>query len=174
MLMSKAAYAKHRGVSRQTVYDWIAKGDVVMSGSKIDVVATERQQQNVDEAKSENATAGMWPHRTLEMTWSKFWEAVKANDGKKPAPETDEEIQKRVVDAADELGVDVHFLDNGGICLDDCDADYYFEKYDLRQNAELAVMALRRELLYTSTLFPDEMSDWSPAGLEALSEWAKA
>ncbi|ORJ65052.1 DNA-binding protein, partial [Escherichia coli] len=30
MLMSKAEYAKHKGVSRQTVYDWIDKGEVVM------------------------------------------------------------------------------------------------------------------------------------------------
>ncbi|STK43680.1 Uncharacterised protein [Escherichia coli] len=34
MLMSKAEYAKHKGVSRQTVYDWIEKGEVVMSGKK--------------------------------------------------------------------------------------------------------------------------------------------
>ncbi len=34
MLMSKAEYAKHKGVSRQTVYDWIDKGEVVMSGKK--------------------------------------------------------------------------------------------------------------------------------------------
>lgn len=41
MLMSKAGYARHRNVSRQTVYDWVAKGEVVMSGNKIDVEATE-------------------------------------------------------------------------------------------------------------------------------------
>nr|HCM5757256.1 hypothetical protein [Klebsiella quasipneumoniae] len=45
MLMSKAEYARHRGVSRQTVYDWVVKGEVVLSGTKIDVDATERQQQ---------------------------------------------------------------------------------------------------------------------------------
>lgn len=43
MLMSKAEYAKHKGVSRQTVYDWIDKGEVVMSGKKIDVEATEQR-----------------------------------------------------------------------------------------------------------------------------------
>lgn len=32
-------------VSRQTVYDWIERGEIVMSGSKIDVAATERQPQ---------------------------------------------------------------------------------------------------------------------------------
>jgi predicted site-specific integrase-resolvase len=41
MLMSKAEYARHRGVSRQTVYDWIKKGELVMVGSKIDVEASE-------------------------------------------------------------------------------------------------------------------------------------
>lgn len=40
MLMSKAAYARHCNVSRQTVYGWVAKGEVVMSSSKIDVEAT--------------------------------------------------------------------------------------------------------------------------------------
>lgn len=35
MLMSKAEYAKYKGVSRQTVYDWIEKGEVVMSGKKL-------------------------------------------------------------------------------------------------------------------------------------------
>lgn len=44
MLLSKAASARHCGVSRQTVYDWVAKGEVVMSGSKIDVEATEQMQ----------------------------------------------------------------------------------------------------------------------------------
>lgn len=44
MLMSKAEYAKHRGVSHQTVYDWIERGEVVMSWNKIDVSATEQRQ----------------------------------------------------------------------------------------------------------------------------------
>ena len=35
MLMSKAEYAKYKGVSRQTVYDWIEKGEVIMSGKKM-------------------------------------------------------------------------------------------------------------------------------------------
>lgn len=96
MLMSKAAYAKHCGVSRQTVYDWIAKGEVVMSGSKIDVEATERQQQNVDGTQSENTTVDRWPHRTLEMTWAAVWASIKANDGKSPAPATDADVELRV------------------------------------------------------------------------------
>ncbi len=37
MLMSKAEYAKYKGVSRQTVYDWIEKGEVIMSGKNVSV-----------------------------------------------------------------------------------------------------------------------------------------
>lgn len=31
--------------SRQTVYDWVAKGEVVMSGNKIDAAATESRKK---------------------------------------------------------------------------------------------------------------------------------
>ncbi|MDK9605828.1 hypothetical protein [Lelliottia wanjuensis] len=41
MLITKAAYAWHKGVSRQTVYHWIKKGELVLVGAKIDVSATE-------------------------------------------------------------------------------------------------------------------------------------
>lgn len=37
MLLSKSAYARHMGVSRQTVYGWIARGEIVISGDKVDV-----------------------------------------------------------------------------------------------------------------------------------------
>ncbi len=67
MLMSKSAYAKHRGVSRQAVYDWIEKGEIVMSGSKIDVAATERQQQPPKDVAE--TAADPRANRTLEMTW---------------------------------------------------------------------------------------------------------
>jgi hypothetical protein len=37
MLMTKAAYARYKGVSRQTVCDWIARGELVLLvGGKID------------------------------------------------------------------------------------------------------------------------------------------
>ncbi len=58
MLMSKAEYAKHKGVSRQTVYDWIEKGEVVMSGKKIDVEATE--QRNSPPAQGKDTVSEMW------------------------------------------------------------------------------------------------------------------
>ena len=69
----------HRGVSRQTVYDWVAKGEVVLSGNKIDVEATERKMQNEQKGRGEHVP------RKLEMT-GQCWEAVKALDGKAPEP----------------------------------------------------------------------------------------
>jgi hypothetical protein len=44
MLMTKAAYARHKGVSRQTVYNQIKKRACAV-GAKIDVSATEQKQQ---------------------------------------------------------------------------------------------------------------------------------
>jgi transposase len=41
MLFVKSAYARHMGVSRQTVYGWIARGEIVLSGDKVDVEATQ-------------------------------------------------------------------------------------------------------------------------------------
>ncbi len=46
MLLSKSAYARHMGVSRQTVYGWIARGEIVLSGDKVDVEATQAKQNS--------------------------------------------------------------------------------------------------------------------------------
>ncbi len=116
----------------------------------------------------------MWPERTLEMTWGEFWKAVKARDGKIPAPVTDDDIQQRVQDAAGELGWEVHFLDDGAICLEDDEGQHYFEKYNLRGNARLAIRMLRCELCYVAGDYPDELESWSEAGLNALAEWEKS
>ncbi|MDX6038907.1 hypothetical protein [Scandinavium lactucae] len=43
MLMTKAAYARHKGVSRQTVYEWIAREELVLVGGKIDAGATDQK-----------------------------------------------------------------------------------------------------------------------------------
>ena len=171
MLMSKAEYAKHKGVSRQTVYDWIEKGEVVMSGKKIDVEATERR--NSLPTQEKNTVSQLWPERTLEMTWGEFWKAVKARDGKVPAPVTDDDIQQCVRDAARELNWEVQFLDDGGIWMDDGDVEHYFQQYDLWQNARLAIRMLRWEVCYVADACPDELDNWSEAGLNALAEWEK-
>lgn len=47
MLLSKSAYARHRGVSRQTVYGWIARREIVISGDKVDVDASQAKQVTV-------------------------------------------------------------------------------------------------------------------------------
>ncbi len=77
MLMSKSEYARHRGVSRQTVYDWVAKGEVVLSGKKIDVEATEAHIQDEQEDHVNERS----PHTRNDG--GQFWAAVKAlDDGK--------------------------------------------------------------------------------------------
>lgn len=173
MLMSKAEYARHRGVSRQTVYDWVAKGEVVLSGTKIDVDATERQQQQHSVPKNEAPTTDPWPHRTRELTWSECWKEITSGDGKFLAPDNDDDLMEAVSAAADELGYDVEFLEEGGIFLDTQDAEFYFQRYDLKENAEQLLLTLRRELFYTATEYPDEIADWSPEGIKALSLWRK-
>ena len=59
MLLSKSAYARHMGVSRQTVYGWLARGEIVISGDKVDVEASQAKQNSV----------GAGEHQT-EMTWA--------------------------------------------------------------------------------------------------------
>ncbi|QMA64072.1 hypothetical protein HV023_03955 [Escherichia coli] len=171
MLMSKAEYAKYKGVSRQTVYDWIEKGEEVMSGKKIDMEATEWR--NSPPSQGKDTVSEMWPERTLEMTWGEFWKAVRDRDGKIPAPVTDDDIKQRVQDAAGELGWEAHFLDDGAICLEDDEGQHYFEQYNLRGNARLAIRMLRCELCYVAGDYPDELESWSEAGLNALAEWEK-
>ncbi|ELG6783037.1 hypothetical protein ROC23_001716, partial [Escherichia coli] len=78
-----------------------------------------------------------------------------------------------VLDATRELGWEVHFLDDGAICLEDCDGQHYFEQYNLRGNAWLAIRMLRCELCYVAGDYPDELESWSEAGLNALAEWEK-
>jgi hypothetical protein len=175
--MSKAAYAKRRGVSRQTVYDWIAKGEIVMSGSKIDVEATEIRQSTKQQTEQQNSNApNRWPHRTLEMTWREAWAAVKDSSGKSKPPTTEEGIKNRVESAAEEMGYEVEFLENGGILLISNCVMHYFtdESHSLKENAWLALLLLRMDLCASADADPDCEDKWSPAGIQALSEWAKA
>lgn len=166
MLMSKSEYARHRGVSRQTVYDWVAKGEVVLLGNKIDVEATERKMQNEQKGQGEHVP------RKLEMTWGQCWAAVKALDGKAPKPSSDEEIKQRVQLAAGELGWDVEFLEGNGIFMCDGDTEYYLTQYErLIQNADVAIGLLRRDLCYAASDRPDDEDEWSKEGLAALAEW---
>ncbi|VDR24297.1 Uncharacterised protein [Raoultella terrigena] len=167
MLMSKAEYARHRGVSRQTVYDWVAKGEVVLSGTKIDVDATERGLQKEQKAQDECHP------RKLDMTWSQFWAAVKAADGKSTAPRTEDEIKRRVLHAAGELNWKVEFIEDDGIYMCDGDSDYYITYYDFLENACLAIGIIRREVCYVASVCPNDEDEWSEEGLAALAEWRR-
>lgn len=166
--MSKATYAKYRGVSRQTIYDWMAKGDVVMSGNKIDVEATEQHQKT---AQHQAGIGSAEPR--IEMTWAECWQVIKASDRLYPPPSTSHEIRQRLELAADELSWAVEFLGDKGIRLSDCDGEYFFEQYDFLQNADLAIGMLRRDVCYSAAERPELLDDWSKAGILALAEWVR-
>ncbi|XSB54168.1 hypothetical protein ACP3PD_02675 [Enterobacter ludwigii] len=95
MLLSKSAYARHMGVSRQTVYGWIARGEIVISGDKVDVDASQAKQNS----------AGTGEHQT-EMTWAQAAAWVWGHDGGKELP-ADIDAGQRIEAAAAELGFDV-------------------------------------------------------------------
>ncbi len=177
MLMTKSEYAKHRGVSRQTVYKWIESGELVMDGKKIDVEATERRQSGAkagysdgkDDDNGSGDSSDLWPERTLAMKWRDFWRSVLDYDGKATSPVTEEDAEKRVEIAAREMGYDVGLLEEDGFYLTDGDSDHYFYGYGVRENARLVILFLRRELCYAAAEDPDEVDDWSPEGMKALA-----
>jgi hypothetical protein len=155
MLMTKAAYARHKGVSRQTVYGWIAKGELVLVGGKIDSEAVQ-EQTNVND----------WPHRTLELTWGKasrrvkfLARAIRANDA---------QIRLYVDAAAKELGYDVEYKGCAITLL--CDGEeLHFSHNHLTDNAWLAVRYLRNNLRESAEESPDLEDSWSENGLAALA-----
>ncbi|ADM98124.1 hypothetical protein Dda3937_02201 [Dickeya dadantii 3937] len=165
MLMSKAEYARHCGVSRQTVYDWVKKGDVVLSGTKIDVSATEQQR-----ASTSNADASLWPHRTVEMTWKQTAEWVWQHDSKEPDEDNYTARLTRLIAAAEELGYDVdssqYDAQESMIALY-MDGSARHEFYD-KDCVDAAITFLRTELFYVAFHIPDDEADWSPQGLSAL------
>lgn len=112
------------------------------------------------------------------MTWPEFWDAVKAQDGKAPAPANDEEVRQRVLAAVDEINWLVEFLDDGGVWLDTGDSEHFFTQYSFTQNAQLVIEMIRRDVCYTASgiqlgIIEGEVTDWSPAGIKALAKWAE-
>lgn len=95
MLLSKSNYARHMGVSRQTVYGWIVRGEIVISGDKVDVDASQAKQNS----------AGAGEHQT-EMTWAQAAAWVWVDVGGKELP-ADINAGQRIEAAAAELGFDV-------------------------------------------------------------------
>ncbi|WP_350315662.1 DNA-binding protein [Pectobacterium aroidearum] len=165
MLMSKAEYARHCGVSRQTVYDWMKKGEVILSGAKIDVTATEQER-----AGGNHANNSPWPHRTMEMTWKQANDWVSQHDGEKPDEENHVDRLARIAAAAEELGYDVDgsaYDEQESVIALYMGGSVRHEFYD-KGCVDAAITFLRTELLYVAFHVPDDEADWSPQGLSAL------
>jgi hypothetical protein len=129
MLMTKAAYARHKGVSRQTVYDRIAKGELVLVGGKIDASASELKATGfVAPAvwRDDSRRVNISPKAALFSQGSDYSEEknqiipvspdeaaaiMLALDDVYP-PATDyEELQTRILDVVGALGLEIKTLD---------------------------------------------------------------
>ncbi|MHA1092227.1 helix-turn-helix transcriptional regulator [Enterobacter ludwigii] len=148
MLMTKAAYARHCSVSRQTVYDWVAKGEVVMSGSKIDVEATERRSAG-DESPSSN--------NRLTMSAKELINWVHTHDGKYPPAQSQDEARQLVATAVKLIAYDIEFISDDEdeeetavrISFDDC--EHIFRGFHLLDEA----MYFIRDYFYAECLTAD-------------------
>lgn len=107
MLMSKAEYARHRGVSRQTVYEWIEKGEVVLSGRKVDVEATEKGRSPRRVNGSGTSMASNGNAETTQMTWAAIADNIRLLDGVASPANTLDELVQRVYDAASLFNLEV-------------------------------------------------------------------
>ncbi|MBV8043452.1 hypothetical protein, partial [Pluralibacter sp.] len=134
MLMTKAAYARHKGVSHQTVYDWIARGELVLVGRKIDVNASSQKtiggitappSWDIDSDKKVNISPKatmISPHDDFSQERHQpfYADAEKAaamvltlDDAYPPAADY-EALQERILDAADMLELEIRTLDIEG------------------------------------------------------------
>ncbi|EML1555502.1 TPA: DNA-binding protein [Enterobacter hormaechei] len=145
MLLTKAAYARHCGVSRQTVYDWVAKGEVVMSGNKIDVEATEQR------TKGEHATNSNTPAVMPALQLAQW---VHAHYGKYPAAKNQDEAKRLLTIAVKLIAYDIEFLvdDDGDefvrIYWDDSEDEHVFWGFDQLETA----MYFIRDSFYSECL----------------------
>lgn len=155
MLLSKSTYARHMGVSRQTVYGWIVRGEIVISGDKVDVDASQAIQNS----------AGAGEHET-EMTWAQAAAWVWVHVGGKKLP-ADIDAGQRIEAAATELGFDVqHEPEEQQLILfrPDEETHSFYGKY----RAAGVLLFLRSELAYVATMHPDTPDEWSKTGLMVL------
>jgi hypothetical protein len=166
MLLSKSAYARHMGVSRQTVYGWIARGEIVISGDKVDVEASQAKQ---------NSAGWYWywywywcwccDHHNA-MTWAQAAAWVWGHDGGKELP-ADINAGQRIEAAAAELGFDVqHEPDEQLLILFRPDEETH--SFYGKDRAAGALRFLRSELAYVATMHPDTLDDWNKTGLMSL------
>lgn len=155
MLLSKSAYARHMGVSRQTVYGWIARGEIVISGDKVDVDASQAKQNSV----------GAGEHLT-EMTWAQAAAWVWKHDGGKELS-ADIDAGQRIEAAAAELGFDVQHEPEEQLLIlfrPDEETHSFYGKDHMADGLRF----LRSELAYVAAKHPDTLDDWSDTGLKAL------
>lgn len=172
MLLTKTAYARHCGVSRQTVYDWVAKGEVVMSGSKIDVEATERRSAG-DKCPSDNGR--------LSMTARQLIEWVHTHDGKYPPAQSQDEARQLVAMAVKLIAYDIEFITDDEdeeetavrISFDDC--EHIFRGFHQLDEA----MFFIRDYFYAECLTADlrgigDIKDLDPDGVIITMDRLKA
>lgn len=174
MLLTKTAYARHCGVSRQTVYDWVAKGEVVMSDNKIDVEATEQMQYGNEH--SEGAEGKDY----LVLSASQVIEWIHTNQDKFPAAQSQEEAKQLLEAAAQLITYDIEYLsDEDGEEVvrlyhepDDC--EHYFHGFHQLDNAIASIQdfiladCLRMKLRGKGDHIDPEWDRWSVEGLKAL------
>ncbi len=194
MLMTKAAYARHKGVSRQTVYDWIKKGEFVLVGAKIDASATEQTAVNADIPAAwydNNKRINISPKATLfskdEDYSQEKYQAIQitpdeaaaialALDDVYPPATTYEELQTRILDAVDALGLEIKTLDIEGddehitgIALHDPEQGREVMRFDSFL-FELEALTFLRWLVVSKQLAADDLKNVTKAGLAALAE----
>lgn len=194
MLMTKAAYTRHKGVSRQTIYDRIAKGELVLAGGKIDVSASEQKATGFvtpaawcDDSKRVNIS----PKAALFSQDSDYSEAknqvtpvspdeaatiVLALDDVYPPAGTYDEIQARILDAVEALGLEIKTLDIegdeehiSGIAVYDpeqCREVMRFESFLF----ELEALTFLRWLVVSKSLADEDLKNATKIGLAALAE----
>jgi len=192
--MTKAAYARHKGVSRQTVYDWISRGALVLVGRKIDVNASSQKtiagiiaplswDMNSDKKVNISPKATMIsPHEDFSQERHQpfYTGAEKAaamvltfDDVYPPAADY-EALQERILDAADMLELEIRTLDiegeEGAICgiaLYDPEQECEVMRFD-SPFFELEALTFLRWLVVNKR-FP-ELESATKAGLAALAE----
>ena len=161
MLLSKSAYARHMGVSRQTVYGWIARGEIVISGDKVDVEASQAKQNGA----GAGAGAGAGEHHNA-LTWAQAAAWVWKHDGGKELP-ADIDAAQRIDAAASELGFDVqHEPEEELLILFRLDEETH--SFYGKDHMAGGLRFLRSELAYVAAMHPDTQDDWSDTGLKAL------
>lgn len=192
--MTKTAYARHKGISRQTVYDRIARGELVLVGSKIDVEASEQKLKNCqpvhpwhdpDKKLVISPRAAMLSNdgdlsdardQTLTVTVQEAADMVRMLDDVYPPADNEDALRERVLDASEALGLEVRTVDIDGdeehiigVELYDPEQDKVISRYD-SPFFELEALTFLRWLVVTKRLDDADLTNVSKAGLAALSE----